>query len=225
MGIRLYLCFWRECAREAWRGSWGIASGVSVFLGGAIIFVVAWLLGLKKDAPSSIEGTIGFGLAVAVASLIAGWAVIFAIRLLGAPVRFDSRKLGMSDLEHLLPGRFVFNEFVYGGDFGLMCLDLTGRFDIEQLRDTFTEVKVPAPINSSARIKISFMNGRQNVESKCYFYILDRSGNPRSVEDIYQEQRIKLDSRSCFQLKLVHEDSYVIHDQASLRITISSWSR
>ena len=151
--------------------------------------------------------------------------MIFLARLLGAPARLDSRKLAMSDLEHLLPGRFTFNEFVYGGDFGLMCLNLTGQFDIEQLRDKYTEVKVQAPANSLARIKINFMNGRQNVDSKRYFYVLDRSGNPRLVENIYEEQQVRLDARACFQLKFVHENSYMVHDQASLRVTVSSWSR
>jgi len=225
MGIRLYLRFWCECVHEAWRGSWNKANALATIFGGAILTVGAWSLGLTKEAPSSVEGSIGFALLTGVASLLLAWVVIFAVRLLGAPARIDSRKIAMSDLEHLLPGRFVFNEFVYGGDFGFMCLDLTGKFEIEQLRDTFREIKVQAPANSFARIKITFMNGRQNIDSKCHFYIVDRAGTPRLVEDIYAEKRIKLDAHACFQLKLVHEDSYAIHDQASLRVTVSSWSR
>ena len=225
MGIRVYLRFWWECAREAWPGSWSRANALATIFGGAILAVSAWWLGLTKEAPSSIEGTMGFALFTGVSSLLLAWIVIFIVRLLGAPARLDSRKLAMSDLEHILPGRFVFNEFVYGGDFGLMCLNLTGKFDIEQLRDTFTKVKVPAPANSLARIKIDFMNTRQNIDRKCYFYVLNRKGTPQLVENIYEEQRVRLDGRACFQLKFVHEDSYTLHDQASLRVTVSSWSR
>jgi len=58
-----------------------------------------------------------------------------------------------------------------------------------------------------------------------YFHVLDRSGVPRVVKNIYEEQRIRLDARACFQLKIVHEDSYVIHDGASLWVTVRSWSR
>jgi hypothetical protein len=225
MGIMLYLRFWWECAREAWHGSWSRANALATIFGGAILAAIAWWLGLTKEAPLSIEGIVGFTLLTGVLSLLSAWIVIFIVRLLGAPARLDSRKLAVSDLEHLLPGRLVFNEFVYGGDFGLMCLNSTGKFDIEQLRDTFTEIKVPAPANSLARIRISFMNGRQNANSKCSFYILDRKGTPRLVENIYEEQQVRLDARACFQLKFVHEDSYTLHDQASLRVTVSSWSR
>jgi hypothetical protein len=151
MGIMLYLHFWWECAREAWHGSWSRANALATIFGGAILAAIAWWLRLTKEAPSSIEGTVGFALLTGVLSLLSAWIVIFIVRLLGAPARLDSRKLAVSDLEHLLPGRLVFNEFVYGGDFGLMCLNLTGKFDIEQLRDTFTEIKVPAPANSLAR--------------------------------------------------------------------------
>jgi hypothetical protein len=207
-------------------GSWSRANALATIFGGTILAASAWWLGLRKEAPSSIEGAIGFTLFTGVSSLLLVWIVIFIARLLGAPARLDSRKLAISDLEHLLPGRFVFNEFVYGGDFGLMCLNLTGKFDIEQLRDTFTEIKVPAPANSLARVKISFMNGRQNADSKCYFCILGpKRVTPRMVENIYEEQQVRLDARACFKLKFIHEDSYTLHDQASLRVTVSSWSR
>jgi hypothetical protein len=225
MGIMLYLHFWWECAREAWHGSWSRANALATIFGGAILAATAWWLGLTKEVPSSIEGAVGFALLTGVLSLLSAWIVIFIVRLLGAPARLDSHKLAVSDLEHLLPGRLVFNEFVYGGDFGLMCLNLTGKFDIEQLRDTFTEIKVPAPANSLARIRIWFIDGRQNANSKCYFYVLGHKGTPRLVENIYEEQQVRLDARACYQLKFVHEDSYVLHDQASLRVTVSSWSR
>jgi hypothetical protein len=225
MGLMLYLRFWWECAREAWHGSWSRANALATIFGGTILAASAWWLGLTKEAPSSIEGTVGFALFIYILSLLSTWIVIFLVWLLGAPARLDSRKLSFSDLEHLLPGRLVFNEFLYGGDFGLMCLNLTGKFDIEQLRDTFTEIKVPAPANSSARIRISLMNGHQNADSKYYFYVLDRKGTPRLVKNIYEEQQVRLDARACFQLKFAHEDSYTLHDQASLRVTVSSWSR
>jgi hypothetical protein len=160
--MMLYLRFWWECAREAWHGSWSRANNLATIFGGAILAASAGL-GLTKEAPSSIEGSVVFALFTGILSLLLAWIFIFIVRLLGAPARLDSRKLALSDLEHLLPGRFVFNEFVYGGDFGLMCLSLTGKFDIEQLRDTFTEIKVRAPANSSARIRISFMDGHQNA--------------------------------------------------------------
>jgi hypothetical protein len=225
MGIMLYLHFWWRCARQAWHASWSRANALATIFGGAILAAIAWWLGLTKEAPSSIEGNVGFALLTGVLSLLSAWIAIFVVGLLGAPARLDSRKLAFSDLEHLLPGRFVFNEFVYGGDFGLMCLNLTGKFDIEQLRDTVTEIKVPAPTNSLARIRISFLNGRQNANSKCYFYVLSHKGTPRLVENIYEEQQVRLDARACFQLKFVHEDSYILHDQTSLRVTVSSWSR
>ena len=202
MGMMLYFHFWWECAREAWHGSWSRANALAMIFGGAILAATAWWLGLTKEAPSSIEGTVGFALLTGVLSLLSAWAVIFSVRLLGAPARLDSRKLAVSDLENLLPGRLVFNEFVYGGDFGLMCLNLTGRFDIDQLRDTFTEIKVPAPANSLASIKISFMNGRQNGDSKCHFYVLGRKGTRRLVENIYEEQRVQVRRASLFPIEV-----------------------
>ena len=69
------------------------------------------------------------------------------------------------------------------------------------------------------------MDGRQNANSKCYFYVLAHKGTPRLVENIYEEQNVRLDTRACFQLKFVHENFYILHDQASLRVTVSSWSR
>jgi hypothetical protein len=85
MGIRFYLCFWRECAREAWRDSWGKANTLAAIFGGAILAASAWWLGLTTEAPSSIEGTIGFTLFTGVSSLLLVWIVIFIVRLLGAP--------------------------------------------------------------------------------------------------------------------------------------------
>jgi hypothetical protein len=49
----------------------------------------------------------------------------------------------------------------------LMCLKLTGKFDIEQLRDTFTEINGKAPANSLAQIKVQFMNGHQTLIINC----------------------------------------------------------
>jgi hypothetical protein len=59
MGMMLYLRFWWECSREAWHGSWSRANALAIF-GGAILAASAWWLRLTKEAPSSIEGAVGF---------------------------------------------------------------------------------------------------------------------------------------------------------------------
>ena len=225
MGMMLYLRFWWECSREAWHGSWSRANALAIF-GGAILAASAWWLRLTKEAPSSIEGAVGFALFTGILSLLLAWIVIFI--LLGCwahPHGSIAVNLRSATWSTCCRGGLFSNEFLYGGDFGLMCLNSTGKFDIEQLRDTLTEIKVPAPANSSARIRISFMNGHQNADSKYHFYVLDHKGTPRLVKNIYEEQQVRLDARACFHLKFAHEDSYTLHDQASLRVTVSSWSR
>jgi len=81
------------CIRYAWRGCWTKANELATLLGGAILTVVLillrdWLRGLNLiEAPTSIPGTAAFTLALAVASLLIAFLVIFAGRLVLAPAR------------------------------------------------------------------------------------------------------------------------------------------
>jgi hypothetical protein len=83
---------WR-CIKHAWRGCWTQANEFAGVLGGAILFLILFLLRnwLRTmnliDAPTTLWGTAGFAAGLAIASVIAAFLVIFSARLVLAPTR------------------------------------------------------------------------------------------------------------------------------------------
>jgi hypothetical protein len=83
------------------------ANTLTAGVGGAIIAGFALLLGLKMDAPVSVQGAVVFTFAVTVASFFAVWVLIYVARLIGAPARIyehsrrslDDASVRIRDLE------------------------------------------------------------------------------------------------------------------------------
>ncbi|HZR59849.1 MAG TPA: hypothetical protein VFA80_02675 [Xanthobacteraceae bacterium] len=83
---------WR-CLKQAWRGCWTKANEQAAVLGGTILFIVLvlsrnWLKQMNWiDAPTTLWGTAGYTAALAAASAILAFLVIFSVRLVLAPAR------------------------------------------------------------------------------------------------------------------------------------------
>ena len=83
---------WR-CIKHAWRGCWTKANELASVLGGAILFAILfflrnWLRTMNLiNAPTTLWGTAGFAVALAIASVILAFLVIFLGRLVLAPTR------------------------------------------------------------------------------------------------------------------------------------------
>jgi hypothetical protein len=97
--------------------------------------------------------------------------------------------------------------------------------EIEQLKNHFANIRIRAPRNSFAKIRIEFFNSWQITNAKHVFYYRDQKNERTLVEDIYQDQGVYLDEDCCFQLMLLCDESYAIEDRATLRITIRSWTK
>jgi hypothetical protein len=134
----------------------------------------------------------------------------------------DLSKIDRDDLQRMLYGFFSGHTFFY--KMKHLCKEFSGRLGIEQLKDAYVRISVPAPRNSLAEIQFEFMNGRGNINAKYYFSILQQ-GTAQSIEDIYNDQRILLDDQSCFELKFVCDEHYILNDLANLRIFIQSWTK
>ena len=78
--------FWL-CIRDAAAGTLYLASAIATVVGGGILWVAAWLGGLKLEAVTSLVGPMGFDVLLAIASLLASWIAVFLLRLGGAPAR------------------------------------------------------------------------------------------------------------------------------------------
>lgn len=75
--------FFGLCVREATRRTLNVGA-IATIVGGAILGVLAWWLGgTKMEAPTSVAGSIGFGVLVAAATGV----VVFIWQLCGAPSR------------------------------------------------------------------------------------------------------------------------------------------
>ena len=133
--------------------------------------------------------------------------------------KFDSK-----DLERLMYGFFYGNTFIYKAEMTI-CKQYNWRFELLQIRNIFQDILIHAPKNSRANIQIEFFNSRQAGNGKCYFYYLDTRNKEIPVSDIYIEQEIYLNDEASFQFKFVSDDSYIINDDASLRINIRSWTK
>ena len=92
--------FWL-CVREAAVGTLNLAGAIATIVGGAILWALAWWLGgAKMEAPTSVAGSIGFAVLVAVTSFVLSWFVVFLWQLYGAPSRlYWGAKQKIEDLE------------------------------------------------------------------------------------------------------------------------------
>jgi hypothetical protein len=83
---------WR-CFKHAWRGCWTMANELAGLLGGGILFVILfllrdWLRAMNWiEAPTTLWGTAGYAVALAVASVVLSFLVIFSWRLALAPAQ------------------------------------------------------------------------------------------------------------------------------------------
>lgn len=134
----------------------------------------------------------------------------------------ELKKIDRWDVENLLCGHFLGNDFIYSGDWPRRCKFFDSKLEIEQLRNNFTEISVPAPKNSNARICLKYMNGLEPT-SRIIFYILGPDGASIEIENIYQEVNVWLNDQAKFSLKISYGDDYSMHENASLRITATGW--
>lgn len=223
-----YQC-WRMCIRPAWNSA-------NQLPGAALVGAVASVYG-----PNVLPGDIGAPKWVSVALTLvlyagAAWALLVALQMIFvAPFKIyrkvreqirDLEKIGADDIERLLHGRFVFgNTFLYDAHFVNLCAQYKGKLELGRLKDTFTVIHVPAPKDSLARMGIQFLNARQTHDERCDFYYLDSAGKSTLIENIYAELEILLDQAASFSLKLVWDEGYVIQDEATLQISVRSWTK
>jgi hypothetical protein len=91
--MRQALDFYRMAVKEAASDTFDRANLLATIVGGALVWLAIWYLGrLEMDAPTSVGGTIGFAIGLALASLVVMWIVIFLFRLFGAPGRMLAKK-------------------------------------------------------------------------------------------------------------------------------------
>lgn len=75
------LRFYGRCIAHAWSGSWSAANAWAAVLGAVVLWVGASALGYQVVIPEDFLSSI----VLVLACLAAAWAVIFVVRLLGAP--------------------------------------------------------------------------------------------------------------------------------------------
>jgi hypothetical protein len=96
-GIKFYLRFYWECAKEAAKGSMARANAVAGLLGALILWLLLLWLGFKLDAPHTVTGHLELGVAAAFASVILAWLAIIILRFLGAPARLYLNSVAISE--------------------------------------------------------------------------------------------------------------------------------
>ncbi|MBV8622474.1 MAG: hypothetical protein JO174_03205 [Herbaspirillum sp.] len=132
-------------------------------------------------------------------------------------------KVDRNDLCRMLNGFYYQNTFYYKAEVTL-CKRFQGKFEIEQLRDVYTEIEVRAPKYAWATIRLRWSNSDQ-LNAKYQFYIQDGNGNLHQIENIYEDLPVFLNDKSTFSLKLDWDERYVIEEHADLLVTISSWRK
>ncbi len=169
------------------------------------------------------------------------WAVVmlalFAVWIFEASLRSSKRlaeqiaemgKVDSEDLERMLVGSYIDRRtFFYnfeGADINLVTR-FEGRLDFLRLKHVAT-IKVRAPKHSWARISFLFSSGGGDPHDKYYFYVLDREGREKRIENIYEDQDILLDEHGSFKLGFkFDEHSYVIRDHPSLILSLVCWTK
>jgi hypothetical protein len=81
------IAFFALCARRAWAGSWALANNLAATVGGFLMVVLAWKLGLTMEAPTSVEGAIAFTLAGTAGAILLVWTLIFVVRFVLSPAQ------------------------------------------------------------------------------------------------------------------------------------------
>lgn len=228
-GMQSFCKFWWTCIkRAAWpslKSADDLYGGIGYLALVAVFALLCWL--------SNIEVTFASPYIQAASLFVLALFFSFIVQLIVAPVwlyneaRARIKRLEIvdpNDLEYLLYGFFFGDTFIYKGEITL-CKKFEGKFEIEQLKNHFIDIPVRAPKNSWAQIKIRFSNARQNANSKYSFYYLNEENQPVLVEDIYEDQKIYVDNKSLFRLKFSCDENYIIHDQATIQVTIISWTK
>lgn len=136
--FKLYLGFWWRCAKEASAGSFDKANAYAAVLGGAILWIILWFVGLGNViAPASLSGTIGLAVAGAFVSIILAWCVIYAFRLLGAPARLYQK---LQDSIPPVPESDIAITLHDGMAYEMMSVD-SGRRPLPEARAWIVQVK------------------------------------------------------------------------------------
>jgi hypothetical protein len=183
----------------------------------AIVFVLSVVVGLVGwDWFSAHQA--------AIPVCLVAWLAFYTFVVAPAYLWHQLQKIDDKDLEHLLNGFFVGNTFIYKAEITQLCKKYEGKSEIERLKN-LTKISVRAPRKSLASIKFQFMNSRQNINNKCYFYFINHKNKLTVIDDISKDQKIYLDENSCFFFKLDYDKNYIINDQVWLWISIDSWTK
>jgi hypothetical protein len=139
---------------------------------------------------------------------------------------YELLKIDKSDLENMLGGRFIFqNTFLYGGDINI-CKSYVGTKEIMSLNNVYTAVKVRAPKNSLAKIKINTTYCSFCGQCRFYYksnnkeeFFMDDACDPHGFFDVY------IDDNSRFFLKMICDDNITVENDSTLLIEIKSWTK
>ncbi|WP_020181524.1 hypothetical protein [Methylotenera sp. 1P/1] len=138
----------------------------------------------------------------------------------------ELEKIDKDDLCHLLKGFYIENTFITKGEI-IPCAIYRGKFNIDQLIDKFVEIEVLAPKFSLANIKIELFNGHNSEGAEYKFYLLDSRNKEIPVNDIYDYmgQEVYLGVTPKFSIKLKHNELFEIHENATVQISLNSWTK
>lgn len=223
--IKAYLRFWLECARRSVSIAWGSANNVAGALVGLVCGGVAgayspWL------ANHQVVATVLYTL-IAWAVLLVLWALFIAPFKIYHEQQEQIRDLGKvdaSDLAHMLGGFFFGNTFLLRHE-GYLCKQFKGEAAIRHLHERPASISVRAPKHSVAGIYFQFTNGHPKPGHECRFYYVGDGGKDVLIENIHSEQKIMLNAKSCFELKLFIDPGYELHERAELWVTLRSWRK
>ena len=150
---------------------------------------------------------------------------LFRLTFLTPYFLWSNRRLDDPDIKHLLGGSFLGNTFIYNSRYDILAKDMS-KDDMEKNKNKIFDIYVRAPQNSFAKIKFQFMNGRSNGSNvKCHFYIINKQGREKLIDNISEEQRVFVNEDFCFQFKISPDEGYKFLEDSSLRITIKGWTK
>jgi len=132
-------------------------------------------------------------------------------------------KIDSADLERMLGGRFCFHRFIFDND-GYLSGRFTGSMKLVELQDKFMEMKVQAPKQSIAHIRLSFMNKRSE-QGIIRFFFRDKNGNPQLIENIYDEINVPVNDQGKFALQFICSHGYKLYENASLDVWAKGWTK
>lgn len=228
----MFFTYLLACIRACIKSSWNKANGI---LGSILAAIATQIYGSKIAFMSEVvaKNQAFNSILTLVVYAVGAWLVILLAEIIIiAPFLVwrkaqrdinELNKVDRHDLEYLLHGFFLGNTFIYKSEI-TVCKFYKGRTEIGRLKNCFTEISVPAPKNSWARIKVGMCIERE-CSQKFRFYYLNHNNKSILIEDLYTDLEIYLDDQSRFSLKLECDEGCVINENAELRITVESWTK